>query len=132
VFVFAFPAGLIAAAATFSAYWVAIRTDAVSVTEARTAATLVLGAIGLWIVDVLARPLSKWRLIMLVVLATAGILSMSIAWLRTFWNLEFPPTSVLALAAAIGGLAIVVIEVGWRLGALPTVSIPPETGTVRK
>src|SRR5213078_519261 len=46
---FAVPAGVVAAAATFGAYAVARRQPDVTLLEARTTATAVLFAIGLWV-----------------------------------------------------------------------------------
>ncbi|MEO7518235.1 MAG: HAD-IC family P-type ATPase, partial [Acidimicrobiales bacterium] len=61
VLAFTVPAGAVAAAASFDAYAFALIEQDVSVTEARTSATLVLLSIGLWVVVILARPFSGRR-----------------------------------------------------------------------
>ena len=116
VTVFAVPAGLIAAIATFVAYRLALVSKATSITEARTAATLVLGLTGLWIVDVLARPHSRWRTVLIGFLTSIGVMSVSVPWSRSFWNLEFPGAEILLEAGAIACAAVATIELGWRFG----------------
>jgi cation-transporting ATPase E len=58
---FAVPSGLVAGAATFAAYALAINEPNISVSEERTVATIVIAAIGLWILARLARPLTTRR-----------------------------------------------------------------------
>ena len=55
---FAIPCGFVAAAATFSSYGVARSIDGVTLDEARTTATLVLLVVGLWVLNILARPIT--------------------------------------------------------------------------
>ncbi|MFQ5948364.1 MAG: HAD-IC family P-type ATPase [Acidimicrobiia bacterium] len=100
---FALPTGALAAAATYAAYELAIVED-VTLTEARTTATLVLVAIGLFALTVNSRPLTSWRkaligsmgLIFLIVLFSAG--------LRSFFELDLPRAVV--LFAAVGIVAL--------------------------
>src|SRR5712691_9995274 len=60
VFRFAVPAGTIAAAATFGAFWLA-RAQGAHLDEQRTTASIVLLSVGLWILVILARPLTPLR-----------------------------------------------------------------------
>jgi P-type E1-E2 ATPase len=112
---FSVPAGLTAAIATFAVYLTALHANHVSVGQARTAATVALGLIGLWIVSVLARPLTKWRDLLLATMSVAGILSVLVPQSKTFWKLDYPPILVIAEAMAITAAGIATIEVGWRL-----------------
>jgi cation-transporting P-type ATPase E len=113
---FAVPAGTVAAAATFGAYAIALQHHGANVTEARTTATMVLGLIGLWVVDVLARPLNLWREALLATLAVTGVASVASAPLRQFWDFKIPSTLILAQAATMAAVAIAAIELGWRFG----------------
>ena len=82
---FAIPCGFVAAAATFGAYAAARQIGGVTLDEARTTATLVLLAVGLWILNILARPITPFRgalfgamvgavVVILVSLAAPGVL----------------------------------------------------------
>ncbi len=112
---FSIPAGLTAAIATFAVYLTALQTRNVSVAQARTAATVALGLIGLWIVSVLARPLTKWRDLLLATMSVAGVLSVLVPAAKTFWKLDYPPLLVIAESMAITAAGIATIEVGWRV-----------------
>jgi cation-transporting ATPase E len=111
---FAAPAGVIAAAATFSAYAVA-RAEGVSLTEARTTATLVLFAVGLWVLVILARPFTGPRGVLALSMAGAFAFVMAVPGLRTFFDLAIPSSEVLLTACAIAAGAAFVLEAGRRL-----------------
>lgn len=114
--IFAFPAGLVAATATFSTYALVLFRHDVPVEQARTCTTVVLGVIGLWVVDVLCRPLSRWREALLLTLAAIGLGNTLVAPMRRFWDLDFPRPVIVVEALIIAGIAIAVIEAGWRIG----------------
>ena len=104
---FAVPAGLIVAAATFSAYALA---DArgLPLTQQRTAATLVTLTLSLCVLALLAMPLT-WRRIALLVAALAGFaLLFPVPGLRTFYKLELPYGAIgsTLLIAALGAAAL--------------------------
>jgi cation-transporting ATPase E len=112
---FAIPAGFVAATATFGAYALARVQDDVSLREARTTAALVLLTIGLWILVILARPLTVWRVLLIGgMVATAGLV-MAVPTGRDFFALDLPNRGVVAEAAVIAVSAAVLLEVGWRL-----------------
>jgi len=111
---FAGPAGLVAAVATFATYAVA-RANSVSLDEARTAATLVLISIGLWILDILARPLTAGRRLLLVTMIGLAAVALVVPQPRRFFALDLPTWGTLLEAAAIAASAIALIELGWRL-----------------
>jgi cation-transporting P-type ATPase E len=115
VSIFSFPAGFIAAVATFTSYSIAFRSSHVSVAEARTIATLVLSLVGLWIVSVLARPLTKWREVLLILITSLGLVSFSVQPIRHFWKLDYPPSFIFTESLLIAAAAIGVIELGWQL-----------------
>jgi len=100
---FAVPTGIAAGLATFFAYELAI-TEEVSVTEARTTATLVLAALGLFALGIVARPLVPWKkgliwsmtgLLILLVMSNAS---------QQFFELDLPRVAI--LLAALGVVAI--------------------------
>ena len=112
---FSIPAGLTAAVATFAAYTVALNAQKVSPEQARTTATLVLGLVGLWIVSVLARPLTKRRDALLATMAAAGAASFVLPRAREFWKFDYPPLPVLATSFMLAVAAVATIEAGWRI-----------------
>jgi len=105
---FTIPAGLIIAAATFSAYALA-RARGLPLTEQRTAATLVTLILSLCVLALLAMPLT-WRRIALVVAALAAfILLFPVPFVRNFYALELPRGAIggTLLIAALGAAALV-------------------------
>jgi cation-transporting ATPase E len=111
---FAVPAGTVAAAATFSAYALA-RAEDVSLLQARTTATLVLFAVGLWVLTILARPFTGPREALALSMAAAFAVVMAVPGLRDFFALEIPPVRVLLTAVAIAAAAAVLLEMGRRV-----------------
>jgi cation-transporting ATPase E len=111
---FAVPAGVVAAAATLGAYGVA-RAEGVSLTQSRTTALLVLFAVGLWVLVILARPLTGPRGLLALGMAAAFAFVMAVPGLRTFFDLQIPAQEVLLTACAIAAGAALVLRVAMRL-----------------
>jgi cation-transporting ATPase E len=109
---FAVPAGLAAATATLAAYQVA---DVANVPQdqARTTATLALAGIGLVVLALAARPLSRPRGLLLAAMAGAFAVVLAVPFLRVFFALDLPPLPValtaLALDVVLGGLLTLVV-----------------------
>src|SRR5215831_16366661 len=104
---FTVPAGLIIAAATFSAYAFA-HARGLPLTEQRTAATLVALILSLCVLALLAMPLT-WRRIALLVAALAGfVLLFPLSAVRNFYALALPSGAIGAtlLIAALGAAAL--------------------------
>jgi cation-transporting P-type ATPase E len=109
---FAVPAGLIVAAATFSAYALA-EARGLPLIQQRTAATLVTLILSLCVLALLAMPLT-WRRIALVVAALAAfVLLFPVPAVRTFYELELPHRALqgVLLIAALGAAALMVFWV---------------------
>jgi cation-transporting ATPase E len=104
---FAVPAGLIIAAATFSAYALA-RANGLPLAEQRTAATLVALILSLCVLALLAIPLT-WRRIALLIAALASFaLLFPVPAVRHFYALALPHGQIAAtlLIAALGAAAL--------------------------
>lgn len=109
---FAVPAGAVAAVATFAAYALAVNEPNVSISEERTVATIVIAAIGLWILARLAQPLTASRRGLIAAMA-AGLASvMLLAPVRLVFDLDFPRPIVAISAAGIIALAFLSLELG--------------------
>jgi len=105
---FTVPAGLIVAAATFSAYALA-RARGLPLTEQRTAATLVTLILSLCVLALLAMPLTWRRIALLVAALAAFALLFPVPAVRTFYALELPRGAIgsTLLIAALGAAALV-------------------------
>jgi cation-transporting P-type ATPase E len=112
---FTIPAGVVAFAATMVSYGIARFGHDLVLREARTTATLVLIAVGLWVLVLQARPFNWWKTILVGAMVGCVALIMVIPGLRDFYALEFPPADVVFEASIIAAAAILLLELGWRL-----------------
>ena len=112
---FALPAGTVAATATFTTYALA-RIDARATLEhARTAAAVVLFSIGLWVLGVLARPLTPARRWLLAAMVAGFVAVLTLPALRGFYALSSPPPTVWVQIAVASASAWFALEAGWRV-----------------
>jgi cation-transporting ATPase E len=123
---FTIPAGLIIAAATFSAYALA-RARGLPLDQQRTAATLVALILSLCVLALLAIPLT-WRRIALLAAALAGfVLLFPVPAVRRFYALALPHGAIgsTLLIAALGAAALTGFWiVSRRLGRGPAEAVP--------
>lgn len=115
VLAFAAPAGAVAAAASFGAYAVALTEQDLDIRQARSSATLVLLALGGWIVVLLARPLTAWRTALLGLLGTLTAAILVLPAGRRFYDLRFASTPVLLGELGVVLASMVLLEVSWRI-----------------
>jgi cation-transporting ATPase E len=99
---FAVPAGIAAAAATFSSYVIARLTPGSTLAADRTTAVITLAAVALWVLALIARPYTWWRLALIAAMAAGFVLVLAVPWTRTFFSLRpyNPATDLIALAIA--------------------------------
>jgi hypothetical protein len=100
---FALPTGLAAGLATYGAYEMAI-SEKVTLPEARTTATLVLAAVGLFALAIVSRPLLPWKKILIGTMIGLLVLLLVSSASQRFFELDLPRAVV--LIAAIGVVAI--------------------------
>jgi cation-transporting ATPase E len=112
---FTVPAGLVAFGATLASYGIARFGNDLVLVEARTTATLVLIAVGLWVLVIQARPFNWWKTVLVASMVGAVALVLIIPGLRDFYALQLPPVDVIVEASIVAGSAIVLLEIGWRL-----------------
>jgi magnesium-transporting ATPase (P-type) len=120
---FAIPVGVVAGAATFLAYTLAVAQPSVSIAEERTAATLVIAATGLWVLVRLIRPLTESGRVLVLAMAAGLGAALVLPAARDFFELDLPPLDVLVAAAGIVAIAIGAIEladrgVDWAAGRI--------------
>ena len=100
---FAVPVGALSAAATYSAYELAIAESAPLI-QARTIASLVLVCVGVFALIVNSRPMTPGRRTLIATMAGIFALVLLIPSWRTFYELELP--SLLMLLAGVGIVGI--------------------------
>jgi cation-transporting ATPase E len=112
---FTIPAGTIAAGAALVTYAIARYSHDLSTREVRTSSALVLIAVGLWVLVIQARPFNWWK--SLLVASMVGSIAVILAWpwARDFYAVELPPADMLLEASAVAAVAIVLLEVAFRL-----------------
>jgi cation-transporting ATPase E len=113
----AVPAGFVAAAATFAGYELA-RNEGLSLAECRTVATLVLFGVAMWVLSIVARPLTRARVALIALMITLFIIVLMSAGLRGYFSLDLPRTVVFMAVIGIIAIAGALLEIGWRLAAL--------------
>ena len=111
---FTIPAGIVAAAAALIAYGIARYGHDLPTREVRTTSALVLIAVALWVLVLQARPFNWWKTLLVASMVGAVILILVVPAFRDFYAVQLPPANVLGEAAIVAGVAIVLLEVGWR------------------
>ncbi|GGF23966.1 magnesium-transporting ATPase [Subtercola lobariae] len=109
---FSVPTGLIAAASCLLAY-APLRT-ALPQIEARSLSTIALFIVSLWIVSVLARPLSKPRVALILAVSVAFVLAYLLPFTQSFFVLQVTSPGWLLYVLLVGALGAGGIELYYR------------------
>jgi cation-transporting P-type ATPase E len=112
---FAIPCGIVMGAATMFIYELGNGYLDLSIPHCQAGATVVLAALGLWVLFELARPLDTIRLVLLIVLVAMGVGAFTIDPIADFFLLEIPPATYAAWIAGTVGVGCVLISVGLYL-----------------
>jgi cation-transporting ATPase E len=120
---FSLPTGMAFGLATYGAYELAIAED-VSLAEARTTATLVLAALGLFALGIVARPIVPWKKALLWSMAGFLVLLLLSGSSQDFFALNLPRIAV--LTAAVGIVSVVGAAMIGTLRALGWIRTVPE------
>ncbi|MEV0947828.1 cation-translocating P-type ATPase [Rhodococcus sp. NPDC049939] len=112
----AIPSGVIIGVTTFVSYLLAYagpqQTDLQKV-QAGTSALITLIMIALWVLAVVARPYTWWKLVLIFGSAAAYLILFALPATRQFFELD--PTNVGATTSAVvcGLVGVVLVEIGW-------------------
>ncbi|GAA1980663.1 HAD-IC family P-type ATPase [Kitasatospora viridis] len=110
----AVPGGVIAGAATFTAYALARSDHATDLKADTSVATLTLFLVAIWVLAIVARPYTWWRLLLIGAMGGAFALILLVPWLSDFFQLKLvgfrDPWTGVAIAVAAGLL----LEIAWR------------------
>ena len=114
---YAIPAGLIAATATFVSYLIArsFYTGPDALDAETSAATLTLFLATMWVLAIVARPYTWWRIALILTMASGFVIVMVTPWLQEFFQLKLVGLTMPVIAAGIAVVAAVLLEISWRV-----------------
>jgi cation-transporting ATPase E len=114
---YAIPAGVIAAAATFSTYLLArSHYSGPGALDAETsAATLTLFLVSMWVLAIIARPYTWWRVCLVAAMGACFLIVLIVPWLQDFFALKLVGTTMPWGAVGIAATGAVLLEVAWRV-----------------
>ncbi|WP_171165203.1 HAD-IC family P-type ATPase [Streptomyces sp. I05A-00742] len=110
------PAGLIAGAATFATYLLARHhySGAGALDAETSAATLTLFLISMWVLAIIARPYTWWRILLVAAMGVAFLVVLGVPWLQRFFALKLVGTTLPWAAVGIAAASALVLEIAWR------------------
>ncbi|MFD0269810.1 HAD-IC family P-type ATPase [Streptomyces sp. NPDC127106] len=113
---YAIPGGVIAAVATFVTYLVARHhyTGADALDAETSAATLTLFLTSMWVLAIVARPYTWWRIALVGAMGGGFLLVLVVPWLQDFFQLKLVGTQMPWTAVGIAVAAAALIEVAFR------------------
>ena len=123
----ALPMGTVAAAATFAGYALA-RNEGLDLARSRTAATLVLFGVGLWVLVIVVRPLTRANSALITLLVLAFSCAVVAPGFRRVFALELPRPVVFMAVVGVVAAAGAVMELGLRVAAL----VGPRVSSLRR
>ncbi|MFI6699818.1 cation-translocating P-type ATPase [Streptomyces sp. NPDC050509] len=113
---YAVPSGVIAAVATFTTYLLARHsyTGPDSLGAETSAATLTLFLVSMWVLAIVARPYTWWRICLVLSMGAAFLVVLAVPALQHFFALKLVGTTVPWAAVGIAVVASVALEMCWR------------------
>ncbi|GGZ76403.1 HAD-IC family P-type ATPase [Streptomyces bluensis] len=113
---YAIPGGVVAALATFTTYLIARHyyTGPGSLDAETSAATLTLFLISMWVLAIIARPYTWWRLCLVASMGVAFLVVLVVPRLQEFFALKLVGAAMPWLAVGIAAVAAVALEFLWR------------------
>ncbi|MFI2379375.1 HAD-IC family P-type ATPase [Streptomyces sp. NPDC018964] len=113
---YAIPGGVLAAVATFASYLVAREhyTGAGALEAETSAATLTLFLISLWVLAIIARPYTWWRIGLVAAMGAGFLLVLVVPWLQEFFALRLVGMTMPWTATGIAVVAAATLELLWR------------------
>ena len=113
---YAIPSGTIAAVTTFCTYLLARSHYAgPGALEAETsAATLTLFLVSMWVLAIIARPYTWWRIALVATMGGCFLIVLVVPWLQHFFALKLVGMTMPWAAAAIAAVGAVLLELAWR------------------
>ncbi|MER8067430.1 HAD-IC family P-type ATPase [Streptomyces sp. NPDC094034] len=113
---YAIPSGIIAAVATFVTYLLArsYYSGPDALNAETSAATLTLFLVSMWVLAIVARPYTWWRIGLVVAMGAGFLVVLAVPWLQHFFALKLVGTTMPWTAVAIAVVASAALEFCWR------------------
>ncbi|MFF0834534.1 MULTISPECIES: HAD-IC family P-type ATPase [unclassified Streptomyces] len=113
---YAVPGGVVAGVATFATYLLARDhyTGPGSLEAETSAATLTLFLVSMWILAIIARPYTWWRVILVAAMGAAFLLVLVVPALQDFFALRLVGVAVPWTAVAVSAVAAAALEFLWK------------------
>ncbi|MFG2992689.1 HAD-IC family P-type ATPase [Streptomyces sp. NPDC048257] len=113
---YAIPGGVIAAVATFVSYLIARHhyTGQGALDAESSAATLTLFLTSMWVLAIIARPYTWWRVALVGAMGGAFLIVLAVPWLQDFFQLKLVGGTVPWIAVGVAAAAAVLIEFTFR------------------
>ncbi|MGY0492604.1 cation-translocating P-type ATPase [Streptomyces sp. WG-D5] len=113
---YAIPGGAVAGLATFTMYLIARHyyEGSGALSAETSSATLTLFLISMWVLAIIARPYTWWRVGLVAAMGFAFLLVLVVPWLQEFFALRLVGSVMPWTAVGVAGIAAVVLELLWR------------------
>ncbi|WP_151480076.1 HAD-IC family P-type ATPase [Streptomyces albicerus] len=113
---YSIPGGVVAAVATFSTYLLARHhyTGEGALDAETSAATLTLFLIAMWVLAIIARPYTWWRIGLVAAMGLGFVIVLVVPWLQEFFALKLVGTTMPWTAVGIAAVAAVTLEFAWK------------------
>jgi cation-transporting ATPase E len=113
---YSIPGGVVAAIATFVTYLIARHhyTGPGALDAETSAATLTLFLISMWVLAIIARPYTWWRLALVAAMGLAFVLVLAVPGLQHFFALKLVGATMPWIAVGISVVAAAALELLWR------------------
>ncbi|MFG3157609.1 cation-translocating P-type ATPase [Streptomyces sp. NPDC048219] len=113
---YAVPGGLVAGAATFATYLLARHHySGPGALDAETsAATLTLFLVSMWVLAIVARPYTWWRVLLVAAMGLAFVVVLAVPWLQDFFALKLVGVTMPWTAVGIAAVGAGLLELAWR------------------
>ncbi|MEV1020393.1 HAD-IC family P-type ATPase [Streptomyces sp. NPDC050264] len=113
---YAIPGGAVAGLATFVIYMIArhFYTGSGALGAETSSATLTLFLISMWVLAIIARPYTWWRVCLVAAMALGFLLVLAVPWLQDFFALKLVGTTMPWTAVGVAVVAAAVLEFLWK------------------
>ncbi|WP_327315985.1 HAD-IC family P-type ATPase [Streptomyces sp. NBC_01235] len=113
---YSIPGGLIAGVATFVTYLIARHhyVGKGSLDAETSAATLTLFLVSMWVLAIIARPYTWWRVLLVASMGAAFLLVLVVPWLQHFFALKLVGETMPWIAVGVAAVAAVALEFSWK------------------
>ncbi len=113
---YAVPGGAVAGVATFATYLLARQhyVGPGALDAETSAATLTLFLISMWVLAIVARPYTWWRVVLVAAMGAAFLVVLVVPWLQDFFALKLVGVTMPWTAVGIAAVAATVLELLWR------------------